>query len=83
MACEIFHCGVGSSLWHVGSSLWRAGSRARGLYSLRHQSTVVVARGLSCPASCGILVPRFFTTGPPGKSLSQLFLNCMVMSADN
>ena len=65
------------------------GSRAHGLCSLRHValslrrvSSVVVARGLSCPSTCGILVPRpgiepvslalegrFFTTGPPGKSL--------------
>ena len=50
--------------------------------SLRRESSVVVARGLSCPKACGILVPRpgiepaspaleggFFTTGPPGKSL--------------
>ena len=50
--------------------------------SLRCESSVVVARGLSCPKACGILVPRpgiepaspaleggFFTTGPPGKSL--------------
>ena len=49
--------------------------------SLRRESSVVVARGPSCPAACGILVPRpgiepappaleggFFTTGPPGKS---------------
>ena len=53
---------------HVVSSLWHAGS-------------VVVVRGLSCPAACGILVSGpgikptspaleggFFTTGPPGKS---------------
>ena len=44
--------------------------------------SVVVVHGLSCPAACGILVPRpgieptspalkgeFFTTGPWGKSL--------------
>ena len=44
---------------------------------------LVVARGLSCPVACGILVPqpgieptspavegRFLTTGPPGKSLT-------------
>ena len=43
--------------------------------------SVVAARGLSCPAACGILVPcpgieppspalegRFLTSGPPGKS---------------
>ena len=44
-----------------------------------------MARGLSCPTACGILVPRpgiepmspaleggSSTTGPPGKSLKQL-----------
>ena len=58
----------------------------RGLL-LRHTSSVVVARGLSCPTACGILVPqpgieptspalegRFFTTGSPGKSLSLSLL---------
>ena len=46
-----------------------------------HSDSVVVARGRSCPAACGILVPRpgiepespvlegrFLTTGLPGKS---------------
>ena len=45
-----------------------------------------VAHGLSCPVSCGILVPRlgidpaspalehgFLTTGPPGKSQGRVF----------
>ena len=45
-----------------------------------------VAQELSCPATCGILVPQpgiepiaptleggFFTTGPPEKSLNFLF----------
>ena len=54
--------------------------------SLRHVGALVVAHGLSCPAACGILVPRpgiepvspalegrFLTTGPPGKSLPWLF----------
>ena len=74
--------------------LWRAGSRASELcscgaqaLSLRHSSSVVVACELSCPAACGILVPRpgieptspalegrFFTTGPAGKSL-DIFKN--------
>ena len=57
------------SLWHVGSLIEAANS-------------VVVARGFSCPAACGILVPHpgiepaspaleggFFNTGPPGKYL--------------
>ena len=51
--------------------------------SLRSTSSVVMARGLSYPAACGIPVPRpeiepvspaleggFITTGPPGKSLN-------------
>ena len=53
---------------------------------LRHASSVVVARRLSCPAACGIFVPRpgiepaspaleggFFITGPRGKSLKCSF----------
>ena len=49
--------------------------------SLRHEGSIVVARGLSSPEACGILSPQtgikpmspaleggFFTTGPPGKS---------------
>ena len=52
----------------------------RALY-VRRTGLVVVARGLSCPKACGILVSRpgiepappalegrFLTTGPPGKS---------------
>ena len=50
-------------------------------------SSLDVARGLSCPAACGILLPwpgieptspvlegGFLTTGPSGKSLKGLFL---------
>ena len=50
----------------------------------KHEGSLLEARGLSCPAACGILVPRSgieptgpaleggcFTTGPPGKSLSM------------
>ena len=64
---------------HIGSVV--CGMRA---LSLRHASSVVAARGLSCPTACGILVPQpgmepmspaleggFFTTGPPGKSLQS------------
>ena len=71
-----FRCGAWAPE-HVGSSLRLAGS----LVEVR-ASSVVVVRGLSCPAACGILVPQpgikpaspaleggFFTTGPPGKSL--------------
>ena len=56
------------------------GSGACGLSSC-HVGAVVVARKLSCPAACGILIPQpeiepaptalqggFLTTGPPGKS---------------
>ena len=67
----------------------RVGSVVCGMRTLllRRASSVVVVRGLSCPVACGILVPRpgieptspalegrFFTTGPPGKSHSLLFL---------
>ena len=51
-----------------------------------HAGSVAVARGLSCPMACGILVARpgiepaspvleggFFTTGPPGKSQRGYF----------
>ena len=54
--------------------------------SLRRTSSVVVARRLSCPVACGILVPRpgiepaslaleggFSTTGPPAKSQEYFF----------
>ena len=59
--------------------------------SLKHASSIVVVRSLSCPVACGILVPRpgiepaslplegrFFTTGPTGKSPLLLFLVCLV-----
>ena len=67
----------------------RVGSVVCGTWalSLRHMSSGVVARGLSCPAACGILVPwpgiepaspalegGFFTTGPRGKSLLSLWI---------
>ena len=62
---------TGSLLRHAGFSLvvacrlqgawalwlWCAGSRARGRCSLRHAGSLVVAHGLSCPTTCGILVP--------------------------
>ena len=57
------------------------------LWTPEHVGFVGAARGSSCPAACGILVPRsgidftsltleggFFTTGPPGKSPGTLFL---------
>ena len=62
--------------------------------SLRHASSVVVARGLSCAAACGILVPQpgikptspaleggFFTTGPPRRSLQHLLFVDFLMMA--
>ena len=52
-----------------------------GTWAPEHAGSGVVARGLSCPAACGILVSRpgieptspalegeLLTTGPPGKS---------------
>ena len=71
--------------------LWHTNSRARGLCSCgawapERLGSAAVVRGLSCPAACGILVPRpgmepvspaleggFFTTGPPGKSCKFYF----------
>ena len=60
----------------------------------RHASSVVVAHGLSCPVTCGILVHwpgikpvspalegGFFTTGPPGKSWPMCYLEvCYLIS---
>ena len=78
----LFSCGIGAP-GCVGSVV--CGTRAR---LLRCVSAVVVARGLSCPAACGILVARpgiepaspalegrFFITGPPGKSPKPTLLN--------
>ena len=61
-------------------------------WALKHVGSVVAVHGLSCPAACGILVPRpgikppspalegrFLTTGPPGKSpICKLFLKWRV-----
>ena len=72
----------GSSLLCVDSSLQRVNSL------LQHRLSLVVTRGLSCPAACGILVPRpgakpptspalqagFLTTGPPGRPSTHVFL---------
>ena len=77
-------CGMRASLqlWREGFLSVVCGTRA---LSWRHTSSVVVVRGLSCPAARGILVPRpgiepaspaleggFFTTGPLGKSLNDI-----------
>ena len=87
---------MGSSLGHVESVIVahgllsscaqaaeRVGSVFCGMRALllRCASSVVVAHTLSCPATCGILVPRpgvepaspaleggFLTTGPPGRT---------------
>ena len=85
VARRIFCCGAGSSLRGAGFSLVVVcgfSLSSCGAWAPEHVGSVVVAHGLSCPAACGILVPRpgtepassalegrFFTTGPPGKSL--------------
>ena len=82
IAAQALRCGAGSSLWH--GLLSSCGTQAPG-----HVGSVVAAVGLSCPMVCWILVPRpglepvspemeggFFTTGPPGKSLSSLLVPC-------
>ena len=64
-------------------SVWAYCCRA---LALQCAGSVVMAHGLSCPAACGILVPRpgiehvslalagrFLATGPPGKSLVLVF----------
>ena len=59
MAHRIFVVEYGIfSLQRLGSSLV-AGCRVSscGAQALERTSSVVVARGLSCPAACGILVP--------------------------
>ena len=92
----LFGC-IGSQLWHAGSFIVVRGLlslvAACGLQSAQAQQlqrvgSLVVACGLSCPVTCGILVSppgiepmspalegRFLTTGPPGKSLSLYFLD--------
>ena len=81
MSCRFSLCSCGTQVpEHMGSVV--CGMRA---LLLRCVSSVVVARGFSCPATCGILVPRpmieptspalegrFFTTGPPGSPLDVL-----------
>ena len=78
------------SLWRTGFSLVVVCSfslSSCGVWAPGHVGSVVVAHGLSCPAACGILVPRagmepaspalegeFFTTGPRVKSLDLLIL---------
>ena len=75
--CEFQHAHLKKKIGCSGFSLWTP----------EHVGFVGAARGSSCPAACGILVPRsgidftslileggFFTTGPPGKSPSTLFL---------
>ena len=67
------HCGDGSCC---------------GAWALECVDSVVVAHGLRCPLVCGILVPgpriepvspvlvgKFLTTGPPGKSPHSFYSN--------
>ena len=97
MLCVGFlRCGLrasprsGFSCWGAQGSKMQARApvmAARGAVASDSQTGwEVVARRLSCPAACGILVPwlgvtsmspaledRSSTTGPPGKSLDYLF----------
>ena len=74
-------------LWHVGTLVVAYGLSSCGVWAPQHVGSVVAACGLSCPAACGILVPRpgmepvspalegrFLTTGPPGKSRAQFLM---------
>ena len=66
--------------------LWSTGAKACGPQYLWPMDSVIVGHGLSCPAACGILVPRprietvspalavqNLATGPPEKSLKLCF----------
>ena len=68
-----------------GHSTW-AQSYGMRVLQLQYAGSLVVARRLSCPVVCGILVPRpgieptypalearFLTTGPPRKLLGSFF----------
>ena len=83
-------CGFSLSSWGARAP-GRVGSVVCGTQalSLRRMSSIVVMHGLSCPASCGNLVPRpgielaspaleggFFTTGPPEKSPAFIWQCC-------
>ena len=61
--------------------MWLRWALPCGVRTPECEGSVVVARGLSCPTACGILLLRpgfepaspalesgFLTTGPPGKS---------------
>jgi len=68
--------------------LQHAGLSCCGTWVLeRAGGSIVSVHGLSCPKTCGILVPHpgiepmslaleggFYTTGPPGKSQFMVFL---------
>ena len=66
MAASGLSCGAGDlSLWYTGFSLVVAcGLSSCGTWAIcgtrvpERMGSVVVARGLGCPAACGILVPR-------------------------
>ena len=83
---QALHCSVGASLVVAHRLLSSCGMRAP-----EREGSVVVAQGFSCPTACRILVPWwgikptspalkgiFFTTGPPGKSLTVcLLMECL------
>ena len=77
-------------MYHVGSLLNHAGYLDWGhrRSSCSAVGSVVVSFRLSCSTACGILAPRpeikptspalegrFFTSGPPGKSHTSLFID--------
>ena len=78
---NLFGC-VGSWLQHTGSFL----GDARVSLVVGHVGSVVAMSQLSCPNTCGVLVPQpgtefmflaleggFLTAKPPGKSLNLFF----------
>ena len=77
----------------VSSLVAGTGLQTSGLQQLRHWGSVVLVQGLSCPAACGILVPRsgmepvslalaggFLTIGSPGKSCIVLLFVLLASS---
>ena len=91
LSCSMWHLSLwrtGCLLRHVGFSLVAAcGLSSCGRWAPECMGSVVVARGLSCPTACGILVTQpgigptslaleggFLTAGPPGKSCPFSFL---------
>ena len=77
----VVHGLLSSSGMHTGSVVAVHWLSSCGVRAPECMGSVAVARGLSCPVACGILVPqpgikpaspalqdRFLTPGPPGKS---------------